>query len=116
MSAQTPKFPGPRIVTSPDGIDRIVPFSDAVDMSDEDVRYYQEEALKTLEFLRERVMSGQVIGLGFGTIELHDGRPEVGYGWSGGFMHFGHQAMSSVRTLGDVFSHRWREREGLSND
>lgn len=104
MATETPKTPAPRIVRTKEGVDRFVPAPEYLNIHPKDLARYQSDALEVLDELRQKVLNGQVIGIGYAVVGVEDGDPVVARGWSSGFAGYGIHASGAIAYLSTTFN------------
>jgi len=107
MATETPKTPAPRIVRTEEGFDRFIPAPEFLNIHPQDLAKYQSDALEVLDSLRQKVIDGEVIGIGYACVAVEDGDPVVARGWSSGFIGYGLHASSAINYLSTTFNARF---------
>jgi hypothetical protein len=103
----TPKKPGPRLIRTPDGNAKIVPFSHHISMSDEDIEEMQKNALVELEAIREAILNGEALGFAHVLVRYDNGDPYFSYGWTDGAMFEGMATTCALNQLSRRFLEEW---------
>lgn len=96
---ESPRTPAPRLVSS-NGVDRIVPSLEFLDMSKEDLALYQENALEMIDELRRQVMDGEAIGFVCASIAVDsDGRIALRQCFTSGASAMPFQSVAAIEFL-----------------
>lgn len=104
MSNETerPATPAPRIVVE-DNFARITPAAEILDLSPRALTAHQEDALRLLDAMRQRVLDGQLLGVLIAGLRLHNGDLSITSEWSSGASDFRIHASSAAAYLNSRF-------------